>query len=153
VTFIEGGVARDVVYDTYTANREGRQSTGHALPAPNPNGPLPGHLHLEPGAASMEELIGSIERGIWVSRFHYVNIIHPLETTITGMTRDGAWWVEHGEVQYPIKNLRFSQSILGALNAVQGIGREAKLQRGWVGGTLVPALKIGAFAFTGKTDF
>lgn len=153
VPLIEQGVARAVVFDSYTAALQGVPNTGHALPAPNPMGPMPGHLHIEPGSANLEELVAGMERGVWVSRFHYVNVVQPLETIITGMTRDGAWWVEGGEVRYPIKNLRFSQSVLGALSTTQAIGREPKLQRGWFGGSLVPALRLGSFAFTGKTDF
>jgi len=153
VDLIAGGVARGVVYDSYTAGRQGVANTGHALPAPNPMGPMPGHLHLGPGDKSMDQLLRSIDRGLWVTRFHYVNVVQPLETIITGMTRDGAWWVEGGEVRYPVKNLRFSQNVLQALGTVQGIGREVKLQRGWFGGSRVPALKLGPFTFTGKTDF
>lgn len=153
VTLIDKGVARAVVYDSYTAAKQGVPNTGHALPAPNPMGPTPGHLHIQPGDSSLEELVARLDGGVWVSRFHYVNVVQPLETIITGMTRDGAWWVEGGEVRYPIKNLRFSQSVLGALAATQAIGRELKLQRGWFGGSLVPALRLGSFAFTGKTDF
>lgn len=153
VDLIAGGVAKGVVYDSFTAGRGKAANTGHALPAPNPSGPFPAHLHVAPGGSSLEELIGSIERGLWVSRFHYVNVVQPLETIITGMTRDGSWWVERGEVQYPIKNLRFSQSVLRALATAKGVGREPKLQRGWFGGSLVPALHLGSFAFTGKTEF
>ncbi|HLY64712.1 MAG TPA: TldD/PmbA family protein [Chloroflexota bacterium] len=153
VALIEHGTAKGVVYDSYTAGRQGVPNTGHALPAPNPAGPMPGHLHLQPGDKSLPELVSSIDRGLWVTRFHYVNVVHPLETVITGMTRDGAWWVEGGEVCYPVKNLRFSQSVLGALSTAKGIGRDLKLQRGWFGGSLVPALHLGAFAFTGKTEF
>jgi PmbA protein len=153
VPLIERGVAKAVVYDSYTATRQGVANTGHALPAPNPMGPMPGHLHLEPGDKTLAQLVAGIDCGLWISRFHYVNVIHPLETTITGMTRDGAWWVEHGEVQYPVKNLRFSQSVLSALSTVRVIGQELKLQRGWFGGSLVPALHLGKFSFTGKTEF
>jgi len=153
VPLIERGIATGVVYDSYTAARGSAENTGHALPAPNPMGPMPGHLHLAPGDRSLEELIGSIERGLWITRFHYVNTVQPLETIITGMTRDGVWWVEHGEVKHPVKNLRFSQSVLGALATAKGIGRDLKLQRSWVGGSLVPALHLGRFTFTGKTDF
>jgi PmbA protein len=153
VSLIERGIACGVVYDSYTAARQGVANTGHALAAPNPMGPMPGHLHLAPGSKSLEELVAGIGRGLWVSRFHYVNVVQPLETILTGMTRDGAWWVEHGEVQYPVKNLRFSQSVLEALSTVRGIGRDLKLQPGWFGGSLVPALHLGSFRFTGKTDF
>jgi len=153
VELIEQGVAKGVVYDSYTAARGSAQNTGHALPAPNPGGPMPGHLHLAPGDSSLKELVGAIDRGLWVSRFHYVNVVQPLETIITGMTRDGVWLVEAGEVKHPVKNLRFSQSVLEALATTKGIGRELKLQRGWFGGSLVPALHLGRFTFTGKTEF
>jgi predicted Zn-dependent protease len=153
VSLIEAGVARGPVYDSYTAAREGVANTGHALPAPNPGGPEPGHLHLAPGSRSLPGLVASMARGLWVSRFHYVNTIQPLETIITGMTRDGVWLVENGEVRYPVKNLRFSQNVLEALSTVRGIGRDLKLQRGWSGGSLVPALHLASFSFTGKTEF
>ncbi|MBV9120532.1 MAG: TldD/PmbA family protein [Chloroflexi bacterium] len=153
VELIERGIARDVVWDSYTAHRDGRESTGHALPAPNPSGPFPAHLHLAPGSGSVADLVGHIERGIWISRFHYVNVVQPRETVLTGMTRDGAWWVEGGEVRYPIKNLRFSQSMLAALSGVLHVGGQPKLQRGWFGGSLVPALHLASFSFTGKTEF
>ncbi|HLG73152.1 MAG TPA: TldD/PmbA family protein [Chloroflexota bacterium] len=153
VALIEQGIARGVVYDSFTASRGNVSNTGHALPAPNSMGPMPGHLHIEPGQATLQELVAGLDRGVWVSRFHYVNVIQPLETIITGMTRDGAWWVEGGEVRYAIKNLRFSQSVLDALASTEAIGRELKLQRGWFGGSLVPALRLGRFAFTGKTEF
>jgi PmbA protein len=153
VPLIEKGVAKAVVYDSYTAARQGVPNTGHALPAPNPMGPLPGHLHLMPGDKSLEELLGSLERGLWISRFHYVNVLRPRETILTGMTRDGVWLVEKGEVKHAVKNLRFTQSMLEALDTVQGIGREPKLERSGFGGCLVPALKLGRFAFTGKTEF
>jgi PmbA protein len=153
VELIAAGVAKGVVYDSSTASRQNVANTGHALPAPNPMGPMPGHLHLAPGDKTLDELVRSMDRGLWITRFHYVNVVHPLETIITGMTRDGVWWVEQGEARYPVKNLRFSQSILQALAAVQGIAREPKLQRGWFGGSLVPALSLGSFSFTGRTDF
>jgi predicted Zn-dependent protease len=153
VDLIDRGVARGVVYDSHTAARQGVPNTGHALPAPNPGGPMPSHLHVAPGSKTLEELVAGMERGLWVSRFHYVNVVQPLETILTGMTRDGAWWVEHGEVQYPVKNLRFSQNVLEALASVRAVGSQPKLEPGWLGGTLVPALHLGRFAFTGKTDF
>ena len=57
-------------------------------------------------------MIRSTKRGLLVTRFHYSNIVHPIKTTITGMTRDGTWWIEDGEVSHPVQNLRFTQSIL-----------------------------------------
>lgn len=144
VTLIENGVARGVVYDSYTAHKEGKQSTGHATPAPSTHGPYPSHLFLAPGDASLEEMIASTERGILVTRFHYTNIVHEKETIITGMTRDGTFLIEQGKLARPLKNLRFTQSIVEALSNVSMIGREPVLTEH----AFVPALKVDKFAFT-----
>ncbi len=141
---IESGVARGAAYDSYAANKEGKQSTGHAFPAPNPGGPLPIHLFLAPGESSRAQMIASTDRGILVTRFHYTNVVHPKQTIFTGMTRDGAFLIEGGEISHPITNLRFTQSILEALNNVEMIGRDLQL----CPYTCVPALKIADFTFT-----
>jgi predicted Zn-dependent protease len=153
VTFFEGGIARDVVYDRQTAARDGRESTGHALPAPNTAGPLPTNLVLATGDASAEDLLRGVERGIWVTRFWYVNVVHPTHTVLTGMTRDGTFLIERGEIARPIRNLRFTTSVLDALASVEAIGREPLLIQSWLGGSLVPALRVGRFTFSGATEF
>jgi predicted Zn-dependent protease len=141
---IEKGVARGVAYDSYTAHKEEKQSTGHAFPAPNPYGPMPTHLFLAPGEAALEDMISSTDRAILVTRFHYTNIVHPKQTIFTGMTRDGTFLIEDGKIAHPLKNLRFTQSILEALSNVQMIGRHLQLCEY----TCVPALKITGFSFT-----
>jgi len=154
VDLIERGVAKAVVYDTYTAGREeGKTSTGHALPAPNTFGPIPFNMFMQPGVATKEEMLASTERGIWVTRFHYTNPVHPLKTIITGMTRDGTFLIEDGELARPIKNLRFTQSILEALSRVEMVGETTKLERAFLGAISVPALRIEGFNFTGTTQF
>jgi len=153
VDFFDAGVAREVAYDSYTAGLEQRQSTGHGLPAPNTFGPLPTHIFMAAGNATKAEMLASTKRGLWVTRFHYVNIVHPLHAVLTGMTRDGTFLIENGELSRPVKNLRFTQNILEALSRVEMISRERKLEKSWVGGNMVPALKIKAFEFTGSTEF
>lgn len=152
VDLIVRGVAHAVVYDSYTAGREeGRTSTGHALPAPSTFGPIAMHLHMAPGETPRAELGRSIERGLWVTRFHYVNTVHPLKVVLTGMTRDGTFLIEHGEVTRPVKNMRFTQGILEALSEVVAVSRETRLVPGFFGGTSVPALHLRRFRFTGAT--
>jgi predicted Zn-dependent protease len=156
VTLIEKGVANAVVYDSFTAGREqGRSSTGHSLPAPNTMGPLPIHLFMAPGTATKGEMLASTERGIWVTRFHYTNPVHPVKTVLTGMTRDGTFLIEKGQITRPLKNLRFTQSILEAFSQVEMLGQECKLvKQGWGSmATCAPAAKIHGFHFTGTTDF
>jgi predicted Zn-dependent protease len=144
-----------VVYDSYRAGKEeGKASTGHALPAPNTYGPLPLNTFFSPGEASMEEMIASTERGLYVTRFHYTRPVEPTRVVVTGMTRDGTFLVENGEIAYPVKNLRFTQGYLEALNAVEMIGAEPRLLMSMgIARSSVPALKLGKFSFTGATEF
>jgi PmbA protein len=153
VELIERGVFRSGVYDRRSAALAGRQSTGHALPPPNPEGPFPLNLSLEGGDASLEDMIAATDRGLLVSRFHYSNVVHPIETVLTGMTRDGTWLIEDGRVASPVKNLRFTQSILGALSDVEQVGDQSALVSAFFFSvSRVPALKIGAFNFSGRSD-
>ena len=153
VDIIVDGVATGVVYDRETAVREGRESTGHSLPAPNTMGPLPTHLFMAPGNATREEMLRSLDRGLWVTRFHYVNPVHPLRAVLTGMTRDGTFLIERGEITAPVKNLRFTQGAVEALNHVVAVGERTILQRGWYGGQRAPDLALGEFRFSGTTEF
>jgi predicted Zn-dependent protease len=153
VSLIEGGVFRDGVYDLRTAKQAGKATTGHALPPPNPEGPFPLNVVLEPGDASLEDMISSTERGLLVTRFHYSNVVHPIESSITGTTRDGTFLIENGEVAHPVKNLRFTQSILEALQATTMIGKESELaSEFFFSASLVPALKIESFNFSSASD-
>jgi predicted Zn-dependent protease len=153
VELLRDGVFRDVVYDRRTGKEAGRGSTGHGLPAPNPDGPFPLQLFMDTGDATVEEMIRSTERGLLVTRFHYSNIVNPMESSITGMTRDGTFLIERGEISAPVRNLRFTQSILGALSSVSMVGREAHLaSEFFFSASRVPALKVDEFHFSGVSD-
>jgi predicted Zn-dependent protease len=79
--------------------------------------------------------------------------VQPLETVITGMTRDGTWLIEGGRVTGPVKNLRYTQSILTALAGVQMVGSDLRSAgEFFFAGARVPALKIARFAFSGTSD-
>lgn len=153
VDLIRDGVFVDAVYDRRSARQVGKESTGHALPPPNPEGPFPLNLFMAPGDTSVEEMVAATDRGILVTRFHYSNIVHPKESVITGMTRDGTFLIEGGAVQHPVKNFRFTQSIIEALLSVEKVGRATSLaSEFFFAASRVPALKIGGFRFTGRSD-
>jgi PmbA protein len=159
VTFFDKGVAKEVTYDSFTAGREGKDSTGHGLIAPNTAGPIPINLFMEGGDSSMDEMIQSVRRGIYVTRFHYTNVVEPMKAVITGMTRDGTFLIEGGEIKRPIKNLRFTESILKALSRVTALSKDRRIcsegtvySRRFVTGTVVPAIKIDGFNFSGVSS-
>ena len=153
VSMVENGVCRDVVYDSQTAARAGRGSTGHGLPAPNPWGPFPLNAVMTAGTTPREELIGGLERGLLVTRFHYTNVVHPKLAIITGMTRDGTFLVEGGKLVGPVRNLRYTQSYLEALAGVSAVSSARKTVKGSLGAAVVPALRVDGWTFTGVTEF
>jgi PmbA protein len=151
LVLLDAGVCRDLPYDQQTAARDGRLSTGHGLPAPNPWGPLPTNMVMAGGDATFDELVGGLDRGLLVTRFHYTNPAHAKRVVITGMTRDGTFLVEGGRIVGPVRNLRFTMSYLDALANVEAVSRERRCIRGFGGGSVIPALRISSFSFTGAT--
>lgn len=158
LTLIEDGVARAVVYDSATAHRMGARNTGHALLANQFQPAAAMHLRLEPGTRSRQELIAGVKRGVLVTRFWYTRWVHQLRTIVTGMTRDGTFAIEDGEIAYPVKNFRFTQSYHQALDGTRGIGRDLSLLLPaesfgiQASAQRVPALHLASFSFTGATD-
>lgn len=156
VDLVKDGTANAVVYDTYTAGREeGKESTGHSLPQPNPMSPFPMNMLMDGGSSSIDEMIEETDKGILVTRFNYCGPVHPVKGILTGLTRDGTWMIEDGEVSYPVNNLRFTQNLIEALNSVDSITKEKELfSLGYYPGYIAcPGLKIDDFSFTGTTEF
>jgi predicted Zn-dependent protease len=152
VPLLEAGICRGVVYDAQTAARDGVTSTGHGLPAPNPYGPFPLNQVMTGGTASREELLGGLDRGLLVTRFHYTNPVHPKLAIVTGMTRDGTFLVEGGRIVAPVRNLRYTQSYLDAMAGTVAVASARKTLKGFLGGVVVPAVRIEGWTFTGTTE-
>jgi predicted Zn-dependent protease len=154
VDIVKQGVVMGPVYDRYTAARMDKSSTGHATPINFRNfGPLAMNLFFAPGDASLEDLISSTKKGLYINRFWYTRLVHPRECVITGMTREGVFMIEDGQITYPVKNLRYTMPYTQALANVESVGNKTHLLVSEFGGisVRVPALKISSFNFTGST--
>jgi len=154
VGIVEKGVVKNPVFDRITAKKMGHETTGHALPPTMRSfGPIATNLFMAPGVSNTEEMIKSTGRGLYISRFWYTRLVHPRDCVITGMTRDGVFLIENGELAYPVKDLRFTQSYVEALANVESVSSEVRLLMSESGGqaTRVPGLKISKFTFTGLT--
>jgi predicted Zn-dependent protease len=110
-------------------------------------------MSMAAGATTRDELIGGLERGLLVTRFHYTNVVHPKQVKVTGMTKDGLFLVEGGQISAPVRNLRFTQGYLDALAAVEAVSTERRTLDGddFLGTMVVPALRIRSFSFTGTS--
>ena len=127
-------------------------SSGHCIAGAA--GPRPNSLAIDAGDQTREQLIAGVKRGLLVTQFHYTNLIEPRNMMLTGMTRNGLFLIEDGEVRGPLKNLRFTQGLVDALQKVVGIGNDLDVAGALFDGeVVVPSLRIDGFRFTSATDF
>jgi len=160
VELVENGIVRGVVWDRATAAqaRDGAVSTGHAGPIESRDwGPLPYALSVAPGeAGSAEELAELVGDGIYITRLHYLGVVHPREGVVTGMTRDGTFRIRNGKIAEPLVNLRFTVAVPELLGEVFALTRTVALvnSQNFYGerypyGVLAPALAAARFTITG----
>ncbi len=140
LSLIKGGVIENFQYSRFWAQERKRQPTA---------GPVNYILESTQPPTSMDEMIKGMARGLVISRFWYVRLVDPRTIVLTGLTRDGLWWVENGEIRHPVRNLRFNQSVLAMLAPwnVEAIGAPQRLSP-----VMVPALRLSAFTFTSISD-
>jgi predicted Zn-dependent protease len=153
---IDKGVVSDksICYDSFTAGKEkGRKSTGHSPPPIlmffGPVRPFPINLIAGSGDASTEEMVKDVKHGVFVTRFHYTNPVDPTKAILTGLTRDGTFLIENGELSKPVMNLRYTDSMLTALRNIDMIAKEPRR----TGDATTPAMKLRKLRFTGVTEY
>jgi len=143
--------SKSICYDSFTAGKEEKMSTGHALPPIFGfyNRPMPINILVSSGDAILEEMIQETRHGIFVTRFHYTNPVEPAKAVLTGLTRDGTFLIEKGEITTPVMNLRYTDSMLSALKIVPMIGKKVEI----IESVVTPAMKLEKFRFTGITQY
>jgi len=134
--WVEKGVVKNLSYSRYWAAQKGVQ-------------PLPFNrsIVLEGGNQTLEELIKGTEKGILVTRFWYIRSVDPQTLLLTGLTRDGTFYIENGEIKFPVKNFRFNESPVIMLNNVEALGKPVR-----TGSGMIPPMKIRDFTFTSLSD-
>ena len=134
--WIDKGIVKNLSYSRYWAEKKGTQ-------------PLPGQrgFIMEGGTKSLDELIKGTEKGILVTRFWYIRSVDPQTLLLTGLTRDGTFYIENGQIKFPIKNFRFNESPIIMLNNVEELGKPVRS-----GNVVIPPMKIRDFTFTSLSD-
>src|SRR5262249_60080645 len=135
--------------------RAGVRSTGHALPpGDEADGPFPTHVQMAAGEDSLDDLVQQVERGLLVTRFHYVNgLLDPRRALQTGMTRDGLFLIDQGRVTRGVRNLRWTESMLDVFSRMDGATRERQaVGTSWTsaGAFIAPSVLLRQFPLTGR---
>ncbi|MCS6859948.1 MAG: TldD/PmbA family protein [Abditibacteriales bacterium] len=140
VDWVKGGTLTNLSYSRFWAQKTGHAFTGY-----------PTNLIMQPpnGGIPYEDLLASVERGVLVTRLWYIRFVDPMKLLLTGMTRDGLFWVERGKVAHGLKNLRFNDSPLNLLKNILALGEAVRVGEGMV----VPALVVKDFHFSSGTTF
>ncbi len=153
VTLVEKGVVKNLVYARQTASKLGAQATGHGFPLPNEYGEAPMNIVIDGNKSSLEEMVRSTPRGLLVTRLWYIREVDPYQKILTGMTRDGTFWVEDGKVQHGVKNLRFNQSMIEMLSHVEAMSPAQRTAGEESFEMVVPAMKVSEFNFSSATKY
>ncbi|MDD2890783.1 MAG: TldD/PmbA family protein [bacterium] len=157
VMLVENGVVKNMVYDLRSAKKEGKTSTGHSS-GNSAYGASPSNLFMKGDNNTLETIVSKSSKAILVTRFWYTNIIDPMTVALTGMTRDGTYLIENGKVTKSLKNLRFTQSVIEALSQVTELSKALPIPGSmnygvpYLNGSVVPALKIKDWNFTGVSE-
>ena len=152
VTLIENGILKALVYDRKTAKMMKTESTGNSIGEPNTSGPAVLNPVVKGSSESGYDLVKSLDKGLYIRKLHYLNILNEKELLITGMTRGGVYYVEDGKIKYPVNNLRFGDSILSMLENICDLGEEVVTSFSGEFGK-IPWVKIKDFKFTSRTGF
>ncbi|WP_421811582.1 TldD/PmbA family protein [Flagellimonas sp.] len=135
-SWIENGVVKNLAYSRYWAEKQGVDPV-----------PFPSNGIMAGGDESLEDMIKGTKKGILVTRFWYIRSVDPQTLLYTGLTRDGTFYIENGEIKFPVKNFRFNESPIIMLNNLESLGQQVR-----VNGNLIPYMKIRDFTFTSLSD-
>ncbi len=156
LSLVENGVLQSLASSRISAHRyKDAHPTGHELPLPNPLGESPVNLVIrgKGPAKTMEELVGELDKGLLITRLWYIREVEPRTKTLTGMTRDGTFLVENGEVKRPVRNLRFNQSLLELFSHVEKFTEPVRNTSAGGPALLQPGILAKDFNFSSVSPF
>jgi predicted Zn-dependent protease len=153
VSIVEKGEVKNLVYSRQTAHKLGTQPTGHGFPLPNEISEAPLNIVMDGDRSSVDDMIRSTERGLLVTRFWYIREVDPYRKILTGMTRDGTFFIEDGQVRHGVRNLRFNQGLLDMLCQVEMMSPPQRTAGEESFEMVVPAARIREFNFASTTKY
>jgi predicted Zn-dependent protease len=141
--WVEKGRLKNLSYSRFWAQKQGVAALG-----------APSNLLLSGGNKELAELIASTEKGILISSFWYIRLVDPQSLLLTGLTRDGVFWLEDGRIDHPVNNFRWNESPLRLLKNIEAMNRSNRVAPRDAGteATVVPALKLSSFELSSISE-
>ncbi|WP_234734438.1 TldD/PmbA family protein [Tellurirhabdus bombi] len=142
INWIEKGVVKNMAYSRFWAQKKGVKAV-----------PFPNNAIMAGGTASLEDMIKGTQRGILVTKLWYIRSVDPQTLLLTGLTRDGTFYIENGKIKHPVKNFRFNESPIIMLNNLEALGKpERVVSTESNSNYLIPPMKIREFTFSSLSD-
>ena len=142
MAIIDKGKVAALNYSRYWAKQQGKPETA-----------TPGNLLMAGGTKSSADLVRETEKGILVTRTWYIRMVDPQTVLLTGLTRDGTFYIENGQIKHPVKNFRFNESPVIMLNNIEELGKPVRVagdESSFV--MMIPPMKLRDFTFTSLSD-
>ena len=153
LALVERGAIRQIAYSRQAARKAGVEPTGHGFPLPNEVGEAPANIVIAGGDSTVDQMIASTARGLLVTRLWYIREVDPYQKIMTGMTRDGTFLIEDGQIVGGVRNFRFNQSLVELLCNVESLSAPVRASGEEAFDMVVPAMKVNGFHFTEVTRF
>ncbi|MFC0134787.1 peptidase C69 [Massilia eurypsychrophila] len=142
MAMIKDGRVAALDYSLFWARKQGVRPVGS-----------PGNMIMAGTSKSTAELIANTKKGVLVTRTWYIRLVDPQSVLLTGLTRDGTFYIENGKIKHPIKNFRFNESPVTMLNNIDEIGKPQIIAGDEVQySMLIPPMKVRDFNFTSLSD-
>ena len=139
---VEKGKVVALDYSRYWAQKNGKPQVGQS-----------GNLIMSGGDKSTADLVRGTQKGVLVTRTWYIRMVDPQTVLLTGLTRDGTFYIENGEIKYPVKNFRFNESPVIMLNNIEELGKPIRVQGDESNIIMmIPPMKLRDFNFTSLSD-
>jgi predicted Zn-dependent protease len=153
LTLVDRGVVSEIAYSRQAAALAAAEPTGHGYPLPNDAGEAPANIVILGGATPVDRMVAACPRGILVTRLWYIREVDPYEKIFTGMTRDGTFLVEDGQVTAGLRNFRFNESLIEMLSNVEAMSEPVRASGEEAFDLVAPAMQVGDFRFSEVTRF
>lgn len=142
MAIVENGKIANLNYSRFWAQKNGKRAIGE-----------PGNLLMAGGDKSIADLVRTTEKGILVTRTWYIRMVDPQTVLLTGLTRDGTFYIENGQIKYPVKNFRFNESPVIMLNNIDELGKPVRVagdESSFL--MMIPPMRLRDFTFTSLSD-